>query len=162
MVMMRFLKITAISFLVLSLFCNCGSSQNNNSAKSVPAESQVKAKSPADPRIISLGSDEFETKLFSADSDELIILLDVRTPQEFAQGHIKGAINVDVRDSDFIKNAEKALKIKKGRVLPTVAVYCRSGVRSLKAAELLLKKECAKKVYNLEPGINGWRGEILK
>lgn len=141
--MKRVIVIFFTFFLSVLLFCGCGSS----------ATVQIP--------VISLGSDDFERTLFADDSEELVILLDVRTPEEFARGHIKGAINVNVRDDDFLKNAKAALNIKEGRVLPTVALYCRSGVRSLKAAELLVKEEYAKKIYNLEPGIIGWMGEVV-
>ena len=56
----------------------------------------------------------------------------------------------------------KRLKIKDNKPLPTLAVYCRSGVRSVKAANILLKNGCTKKVYNLEKGILEWKGEIVK
>lgn len=115
-----------------------------------------------DERFFSISSDEFESALFADDSKESIILLDVRTPKEFEEGHIKGAINVDVLDENFLKNAEEALKIKSKSKAPVVAVYCRSGVRSLKAADLLLKNNFASKLYNLKEGIKGWKGEVVK
>ena len=142
--MKRVISIFLTLFFAVAILCSCGSSKFVN----IP--------------IINLSSDDFERTLFADDSDELVILLDVRTPEEFAQGHIKGAINVNVRDDNFLKEAKAALKIKEGRVLPTVAIYCRSGVRSLRAAELLEKKGYAKKVYNLESGMIGWMGEVVR
>ena len=49
-----------------------------------------------------------------------VVLVDVRTPQEFAQGHIDNALNIDVKDAQFIENI-------KGAIPPEskVAVYCR-------------------------------------
>ncbi len=142
--MKRVISIFLTLFFAVAILCSCGSSKFVN----IP--------------IINLSSDDFERTLFADDSDELVILLDVRTPEEFAQGHIKGAINVNVRDDNFLKEAKAALKIKEGKVLPTVAIYCRSGVRSLRAAELLEKKGYAKKVYNLESGMIGWMGEVVR
>ncbi|MDE6368037.1 MAG: rhodanese-like domain-containing protein, partial [Muribaculaceae bacterium] len=52
--------------------------------------------------------------------------LDVRTPDEFSEGHIKDAININVFDDDFLDEATKELD--KSR---PVAVYCRSGKRSV-------------------------------
>ena len=162
--MKKLIFILALGFISLS-FIACGQNSNsksNNRVAEVKQQSQDAAKPAKDERIIDLSSDDFEQTLFADDSDENVILLDVRTPQEFEQGHIKGAINVDVRDKDFKENAAKVLKFNPDRVAPTVAVYCRSGVRSVNAANILLKEGYAKKVYNLEKGINGWMGEVVK
>ena len=148
--MKRVFSVLALLLFVSALYaCGQRSSKNND-----PVE--------PDERIISLNSDDFEHALYADDSDELVILLDVRTPQEYAQGHLKGAINIDVKEKKFVDNVIETLKIKEGRNLPTIAVYCRSGVRSVKAANLLLEKKCAQKVYNLEKGILEWRGEIVQ
>lgn len=74
-------------------------------------------------------------------------LIDVRTPKEYAEGHLAGAENIDVKAADFAKR----IKSIKG----TVAVYCRSGKRSLMAAEQLAKQGCT--VYNLDGGILAWQ-----
>lgn len=76
-----------------------------------------------------------------------MILIDVRTPKEYSEGHIAGAQNIDVKASDF---AERIKDIK-GRV----AVYCRGGKRSLAAAEQLSSQGCS--VYNLKGGIMEWQ-----
>ncbi len=81
-------------------------------------------------------------------------VVDVRTPQEFAAGHIKGAKNVDFRSPDFEKNIAKAVKKRK-----TVLVYCRSGKRSLNAMNLMVKNGF-KDVYNMEGGILAWEKEF--
>ena len=76
-------------------------------------------------------------------------LLDVRTPEEYAQGHIPGAINVDVNLDNFADSALALLRPRR-----PVAVYCRSGRRSANAAEQLMKKGC--RVFNLSGGIQAW------
>ncbi|HYD51371.1 MAG TPA: rhodanese-like domain-containing protein [Gemmatimonadaceae bacterium] len=60
------------------------------------------------------------------------VLLDVRTPAEFAAGHLAGAVNLDVQAPDF---AERAAELKRGT--PYV-VYCRSGARSARAGQQLI------------------------
>lgn len=60
------------------------------------------------------------------------VLLDVRTPAEFAGGHVEGAINIPVQD------LERRLGELNGRG-PNVVVYCRSGGRSATAAVLLAR-----------------------
>ena len=77
-------------------------------------------------------------------------LLDVRTPDEYAQGHLAGALNVDVNLDNF---ADSALALL--RPNHRVAVYCRSGRRSAKAAELLTQKGL--RVINLKGGIEAWK-----
>ena len=81
--------------------------------------------------------------------DSSVVLLDVRTPQEFAQGHIVGAINIDVKDSLFITNVQR--QIAPGS---RVAVYCRSGRRSMSAAQQMVEK--GYDVVNLEGGFLAW------
>lgn len=79
-------------------------------------------------------------------------ILDVRTPAEFAEGHIENAVNVDWQGENFVKNAEKFDKNK------AVYVYCRSGKRSLKASEKL-EALGFKKIYNLDGGFLKWSAE---
>ena len=77
-------------------------------------------------------------------------VLDVRTPDEWESGVIKGAIKINFYDSDFKNQIEK---LDKGKA---VLVYCKSGGRSAKAAEQL-KEEGFQEIYNLLGGIIIWR-----
>lgn len=64
-------------------------------------------------------------------------VLDVRTPREYAGGHLAGAVNVDVRAPDF---AERVDGLIEGGTLDrasSVYLYCRSGARSGQAARIL-------------------------
>ncbi|MBA0883867.1 rhodanese-like domain-containing protein [Flavobacterium undicola] len=79
-------------------------------------------------------------------------ILDVRTPEEFAAGHIDNATNVDWQGENFVKNTEKFNKNK------PVYVYCKSGRRSLKASEKLSALGF-KKIYNLDGGYLKWSVE---
>ena len=90
--------------------------------------------------------DEF-SKLITANSK--IQLLDVRTPEEYAEGHIAGARLINVWDSTFVEQATAQLSKDK-----PVAVYCRSGRRSATAAGKLVKQ--GYEVINLDGGINAW------
>ena len=69
----------------------------------------------------SLSADDYEKAI----ADTAVIRLDVRTAEEFANGHIRGAINIDVLKSDFEQKAAATLPKSK-----TIAVNCRSGKRS--------------------------------
>ncbi len=80
-----------------------------------------------------------------------IQVLDVRTPAEYAEGHLKDAIRVTWGEDDFEKQAKAALDLKR-----PVLVYCRSGRRSTAATESL-QKLGFKNLKNLEGGIVAWQ-----
>lgn len=83
-------------------------------------------------------------------NDPGVVRLDVRTPEEYMEGHIAGAINIDVNDADFENICLS--KISEGQ---TIALYCRSGKRSKRAAKILSKHKY--KIIELENGYLGWR-----
>lgn len=100
--------------------------------------------------IISVSAPEFDKEI-KADS---VQLLDVRTPQEYAEGHIDGALNINVQSDDFQRMVEKELSKDS-----TILVYCRSGRRSMDAAEILTI--LGYKVVNLKGGIIEWKEDGL-
>jgi len=77
-------------------------------------------------------------------------LIDVRTPQEFALGHIESAINIDFRNENFEELIAKVDKTK------PVAVYCGKGGRSGKCSSFM-KKAGFTKIYDLDGGITEWK-----
>jgi len=85
-------------------------------------------------------------------ADSNVVILDVRKADEFAEGHIKGAILIDQFQSDFIEQAKAKLPKEKGGV---IAVYCRSGRRSANAAGKLA--DVGYKCVNLKGGILAWK-----
>ena len=64
-------------------------------------------------------------------------VLDVRTAAEFARGHLKGAIHVDVMSSDFASRIEGLTKKGKLKTDQPVYLYCQSGGRSGRATRTL-------------------------
>lgn len=86
-------------------------------------------------------------KLFSLGND--IQLLDVRTPNEFDDGYIKNAINIDIKSGDFIQSTVLLNKSK------PVYVYCMAGARSTLAAKRL-REAGFEYVYNYEGGYKDW------
>ena len=86
-------------------------------------------------------------------ADTSVVRLDVRTANEFAQGHIPNAILIDVTQADFMQKAEQLLPKDK-----TIALYCRSGRRSKNAAMQLAKH--GYQVVELNTGFNSWKGEV--
>ena len=83
-------------------------------------------------------------------NDPNVVVLDVRSAEEFKEGHIEGAVNIDQAPDNFIEKAKAALPIDK-----TIAVYCRSGRRSANAAGKLAAE--GYKCVNLKGGILAWK-----
>lgn len=83
------------------------------------------------------------------------VLVDVRTPEEYAEGHIKGALNINWHDPAFMDEVDKLDKSK------PVFVYCKSGGRSGQAAEAL-RGMGFKEVYDLDGGITAWKNAGMK
>lgn len=100
--------------------------------------------------IVSVSAPEFDTKI----KTDSVQLLDVRTPQEYAEGHIDGALNINVQSDDFQQMAEKELSKDS-----TILVYCRSGRRSMDAAGILTR--LGYRVINLKGGIIEWKEDGL-
>ncbi|MDN4186499.1 MAG: rhodanese-like domain-containing protein [Dehalococcoides mccartyi] len=112
--------------------CDTGSAVDDANLPSVQNISVAEAKALIDRNAV------------SAD----FIILDVRTPSEYAQGHIPGAVNLDYYAS-FEASLSAFDKTK------TYLVYCRTGNRSASAARLMLDNGFAA-IYNMQGGINAW------
>jgi len=87
-------------------------------------------------------------------AEKQVVVLDVRTPAEFKEGHIAGATNIDFRAPDFEKRIGELDKSK------TYLVHCASGGRSTQSLPVL-KKQDVKSVYHLDGGFNAWKKEGL-
>jgi rhodanese-related sulfurtransferase len=94
-----------------------------------------------------LSIQDFEQKLAATPQAQLI---DVRTPAEFASGHLKNAVNVDVSGSGF---EEKVAQLDKSK---PIFVYCRSGARSGRASSILQELGFTQ-IYDLRDGIAAWQ-----
>jgi phage shock protein E len=97
-----------------------------------------------------LGSQEFASKV----AEPGVIVLDVRTAAEFAEGHIQNAINIDVEGGQFDAGIAQLDKTK------TYAVYCRSGRRSGAAVEKMSSAGFTS-LFNLNVGIIDWQSQGL-
>ena len=116
------MKRISLILTTLALFVSCGHNAN---------------------RIHTLETEEFGQTI----KEQRMPLVDVRSAEEYAEGHLAGAVNVDVNKSDFADWVSE--------MGDTVAVYCLRGGRSLKAAKLLAAKGIV--VYNLAGGITEWQ-----
>mmetsp|Transcript_1586 Transcript_1586/g.5241 ORF Transcript_1586/g.5241 Transcript_1586/m.5241 type:complete len:147 (-) Transcript_1586:182-622(-) len=100
------------------------------------------------PSITHVDANAFESAIAG---DENAVILDVRTPDEYADGHIKGAVNINYYDDDFAKQV--ASKLPKDK---TVYVYCKAGGRSAKSCNILSKNGYTSLV-DLKVGFDGWK-----
>ena len=92
---------------------------------------------------------EFQNK----STEENVEIIDVRTPLEVVEGYIKGAQHFfDVNDFEFTDKIDALDKNK------TYLVYCRSGVRSVKAC-MYMYDAGFQSLFNLEGGITSWTGD---
>ena len=94
-----------------------------------------------------LAPDAFEAEI---KLNTTVQLIDVRTPEEFQEGHLAGAQNMNVQSSDF---AQKINQLDKKQ---PVLVYCAVGGRSAKAAKQVSEMGFPK-VYDLKGGITAWK-----
>ena len=76
-------------------------------------------------------------------------LIDVRTPKEFQQGHLKNAKNIHLYDQDFGTRIDKLDKKE------TVYVYCKAGGRSAEAVEIL-QSHGFESIVELDGGTDSW------
>lgn len=94
----------------------------------------------------SVNAEEFDSYI----QNEEVQRLDVRTLAEYSEGHIMKTININVLDESFAAMADSLLQKEK-----PVALYCRSGKRSKKAAIILSEK--GYKIVELDKGLNSWQ-----
>lgn len=118
------------------------------------SSNQVANNKQAAGEYINLSAREFKETLDKAKGNPNALLIDVRTPAEYAEGHIEGARLIDFYAPDFRQRIAALDKNK------TYFIYCRSGSRSGQVLQIM-KELGFKKVYNLERGFNSWMQEGL-
>jgi len=99
-----------------------------------------------------LTQDEWRSKLTNDDEG---LILDVRTPDEWEEGIIPGAILIDIYQGQEFLEKLKVLDKKKNYY-----VYCKAGGRSLQACQVM-NQLGFEHTYNLSGGIMDWSGEIV-
>lgn len=138
--------------LTASLFVGCGNNntENKDANTQTSSESSSKTQSEAVSKDISID----ESKKLINDG-EVTLILDVRNEDEFAEGHLKNAIQIPVKE--LKENLSDIEKFKDELVL----VYCRSGKRSAEAVDIL-KENGFKNLVHMKDGISKWDGEVEK
>lgn len=138
--------------LTASLFVGCGNNntENKDANTQTSSESSSETQSEAVSKDISID----ESKKLINDG-EVTLILDVRNEDEFAEGHLKNAIQIPVKE--LKENLSDIEKFKDELVL----VYCRSGKRSAEAVDIL-KENGFKNLVHMKDGISKWDGEFEK
>lgn len=122
-------------FVLLLIFGACTSNKTEGQNNSTSSESTVE--------VINLTPQEFFEKSSKG------IILDVRTPEEIAQGKISNSQALDFYDQDFVAKVTALPKDQE------IFLYCAGGGRSTQAAQLLLQQGYTQ-VYQLDGGIQAW------
>jgi len=138
------MKLLAI-FLTFGIFTACSAPQTEDAASenATPTEATTPV---TDYSVISIDPVTFAGKMEGNKG----ILLDVRTPEEIAEGKIAGAMELNYNDENF------DAQLSQMDPNTPVFVYCAAGGRSSKTATLLKEKGFGL-VYNLEGGITAWQ-----
>ena len=90
---------------------------------------------------------DYENAKMILKNDKNVILIDVRSPQEYREQHLEGSINIPLYDIE--NNISKKVSSKENAII----VYCQSGARSRKAVEIL-KSEGYNNIYNIDGGLD--------
>ena len=142
---LKSIKFLAVAFIMSVALSSCA---QNTDKKEVKGTETTTAQTQS---IIELISPEGLNAKMEGD----IQLIDVRTPGEFAQGHLKGAKLINFYDKNFY---DKMSKLDKNKEL---YIYCRSGNRSGHATRKL-KNMGFPKIYDLKYGIKSWKRSNLE
>lgn len=143
------LRLFVLCILSLSTLLNCQS--KNDSGKSISestTDTEVTQTSTEsqNPAVVDLDVQSFMKSFHRAENAQLV---DVRTPEEIADGKVQGALEMDFYDDQFEAQI-KSLDPSK----PTY-LYCRSGNRSGKAGKMLIDLGF-KQVYNMDGGYDAF------
>ena len=122
--------------------CSSDSASDSASESVVQAADGTVAPPEAPVRV---GVTDFADVIASPD----VTIVDVRTPEEFAEGHLAGAVNIPVEYADFTDQVSQL------DADGTYAVYCRSGNRSQTAVDQM-SRVGINGIYELDSGTNGW------
>lgn len=142
--------------LTASLFVGCGNNSTEKKNANTETNTQTNSESSKEAPTEAIAKDisiEESKKLIN--EGEVTLILDVRNEDEFAEGHLKNAIQIPV--NELKENLSDIEKFKDELVL----VYCRTGKRSAEAMDIL-KENGFKNLVHMKDGISKWDGEIEK
>jgi rhodanese-related sulfurtransferase len=135
--MTRLSRLMALAAAVIILSGACSAPQTPPSPTAAPAVIDINPRQAFDLIQKNQGRADF-------------IILDVRTPAEYGSGRIAGAVNIDVGAASFGETVGKLARPA------TYLVYCRTGVRSRQASDIMVSLGF-QNVYNMTGGITDWQ-----
>ena len=141
--MIQFLRIGGMGMMLLFSCISPASQETSSTSHAAPSQHSPSSKTVFE----NVDADTYTRLIEEVDSP---VLIDVRTPAEFVQGHIPGAINIDVRSSDFQQQIQELDTSK------TYFLNCMGGHRS-STAGTMMNEWGFTHVYNLEGGLRGWK-----
>ncbi len=133
------------AFSLLFLVTNCESKNEAPQTEATPGLA------PVTNTYTDLSQDAF--KSMESNLPEDVVILDVRTDPEVAEGMIEGAIQIDYRGENFVEELAKLDTTK------TYIVYCRTGRRSADASKIMTEELGFKKVSNLLGGFSEYSSD---
>jgi rhodanese-related sulfurtransferase len=136
----------------LGVFTSCSSDGAGSTPTPSAASTPASAAADATGSFATVSAQEASTMLEQAPAD--LVVLDVRTPEEYAEGHLDGAVLVDFYEPDF---ADQLSKLDLG--VPYL-VYCRSGNRSGQTLTMMQQLGFASAV-DIDGGIVAWQASGL-
>ena len=110
--------------------------------------------SPPEPITANITAQEAFTLIQDYQGDPDFMILDVRTPEEYAEGHIENAVNIDFKSATFSEELDKLDR------WDTYLIHCRSGKRSEGAFGVMQAMEFIR-IYHMNGGILEWIEEGL-
>lgn len=135
---MKKLSVIFLSLTLTVLFLKVGYAKNDQT------------ESETQPQIIkNITVEEAHTIIQNNENSNNVVIIDVRTPEEFNQEHIEDASNIDFYSDNFKDELNKLDKTR------TYVIHCRSGSRSAQALEMM-KQLGFREVYNMG-GIIQWK-----
>lgn len=141
---MKKLTLFSISLFLLTFAINCNSSDQPETSSEVTVVEVVSSYND-------MTQEEF--KAWETELPEDVVILDVRTDPEVAEGMIEGAIQIDYRGENFRDEVAKLDTSK------TYVVYCRSGGRSAAASQIMSEELGFENVNNLLGGYSEYSSE---
>ncbi len=129
----------------LVIIAGCGSSKSR--------QMSIQPTGPA-PILEDITPVEARDMILARQGDADFVLLDIRTPEEFAAEHLEGAVEINYRAPTFGAELDQ---LDKGK---TYLIYCRTGHRTGMAGTMMRAKGFAR-VYNMLGGITRWKTEGL-
>ena len=110
---------------------------------------------PAETQIAEdITAEEASTLIQANQQNPGFVIIDIRTPEEFATGYLENAVNIDYNSATF---SDEIGALDRNQ---TYLIYCRSGARSSQALGLMAVLQFAE-VYNISGGITAWQAAGL-